>query len=112
MQSFLSKSTSSENPVSWFSARGHGLTLLLIVTAALTGSGLVSRNVAANPATVEVEKKLYAIPMAAPVARVSVEVQEPTAASKTLTAKHLLKDAAMVFVCLLAASLWWLARSP
>lgn len=111
MQWSLSKSTNAENPVSWFSGRAHGLTLLVIVSAALAGSGLVSHNVAANSANLDGQKKRYTAATLAPAGRISVDAQE-AAATETSTRNHFLKDGAVVLVCLLAASLWWLARSP
>ena len=95
------------------SARKHGLIVLLIVLAALLGSSTMSSRSTVNDGDGGAWSGQRSLQM---VTASSVLKSLDRSVSSTeqgpLSRRHLLKDAAIVAVCLLAASLWWLVRSP
>jgi len=95
------------------SARKHGLIVLLIVLAALLGSSTISPRSTAVAVDDEAKSGQGGPHMAA-VSSVlkSLDAKLSSAQEGNLTRPHLLKDAAIVAVCLLAASLWWFVRAP
>lgn len=95
------------------SARRHGLIVLLIVLAALLGSSTIRPRSTAVAVDGQAWSGQHSPPMvAASSVLKSLDANLSSAQQGPLSRRHLLKDTAIVAVCLLAASLWWLVRSP
>ena len=83
----------------------HSAIVLLILVAAWVGSGLTSGNSPRGGSPTQAAfsaNSNLATPAITPVA----------SSQATADPGHSVKDAAVIVLCFLAASLWWLARSP
>jgi signal transduction histidine kinase len=90
----------------------HSAIVLLILVTASVGSGLTAGNSATGWSAAQAVPLASNSPATSGSERTAAGAKPEASRQATATGGHLINDGAVIVVCFLAASLWWLVRPP